>query len=1043
MNGVQTNLLLIIFGLIANIDSAQELQILCNFTGTNGAHPMEALTVGNDGNFYGTTLEGGNLNLDDAVGNGSVFQITTNGSLTTLVAFNGTNGALPNTGLTLGNDGNFYGTTSSGGNLDLNSGFGYGTVFKMTTNWVLTTLATFNLTNGADPSGLTLGNDGNIYGITREGGNLNLNYGYGCGTVFQVTTNGELTTLVAFNETNGADPEAALILGYDDNFYGTTMQGGNLNLNNGLGFGTVFQLTTNWALTTLVAFNETNGAFPGAPLTLGNDGNFYGTTTQGGNLNLQNDYGITPGTVFKVTTNGMLTTLALFDETKGADPNAPLVLGNDGNLYSTTDQGGVYGDGTVFQITTNGVLSSLVSFPLISGSALTVGNDGNFYGTTANGGTSRDGVFFELPGPFEITGQPVSQTVTVGTNANFVVTTTGGSPLAYQWSLDGTNLVGATNGIFTISNVLMTNQGNYQVIVSGNYESLTSSVAVLIVNKATPTISTIPVASAITYGQTLASSTLNGGAASVAGIFSFNTPSIMPNAGFYSEIVSFIPSDSVDYYAITTNVNVAVNRAIATVILGNLNQVYNGTAINATATTTPTGLVVNISYNGFDNAPTNVGYYTVIGTISDANYQGSATNTLFIALGLPQITFFQPTNQTLIVGTNTSFSVTASGFSPLAYQWYFSNPVVQTTAGAMAETLYGFCYGTIVTNNGSGYTTVPNVQFIGGGGSGAGGTAAISNGMVTAITMTSAGSNYLSPPTVLIDPPSGLLIGQTNATLNLNAITTNNLGNYYVVISNAYGSVTSSVATLTQAFPPGITQPPQNQTNSYGSVANFSVTAGGTPPFSYQWWMVAGQQSNATAVPVVINGFVLTNTITSGGAGYLAVPNVRFVGGSGSGAVGAAVVSNRMVTAIIMSDAGSGYTVPPEVQIDPPAAIPLPGQTNSVLSLAEVTDANAGDYYVVVTNDFGSVTSSPATLTITGTFLPPQWLTLTATNGNLSLQFTGTPEHPYVLETATNLTPPADWQPVLTNPADRNGNWTCTVTNAPPVPARFYRAAGQ
>ena len=98
---------------------------------------------------------------------------------------------------------------------------------------------------------------------------------------------------------------------------------------------------------------------------------------------------------------------------------------------------------------------------------------------------------------------------------------------------------------------------------------------------------------------------------------------------------------------------------------------------------------------------------------------------------------------------------------------------------------------------------------------------------------------------------------------------------------------------------------------------------------------------------------------------------------------------------------------------------------------------------MVVTNDFGGVTSSPASLTVTGTFLPPQWLTLTATNGSLSLQFTGTPDHPYVLETATNLAPPADWQPVLTNPADRNGNWSYTLTNPPPVPARFYRAAGQ
>ena len=106
----------------------------------------------------------------------------------------------------------------------------------------------------------------------------------------------------------------------------------------------------------------------------------------------------------------------------------------------------------------------------------------------------------------------------------------------------------------------------------------------------------------------------------------------------------------------------------------------------------------------------------------------------------------QPQNQMAPFNGTASFSVSAYGLTPFSYQWYFLNTNLQTTAGGTAETLSGFVYGVIVTNAGSGYTTVPQVRFIGGGGTGASGTATVNNGIVTAITPTNAGSGYTSPP---------------------------------------------------------------------------------------------------------------------------------------------------------------------------------------------------------------------------------------------------------------------------------------------------------
>ncbi len=438
------------------------LTTLINFDNTNGGNTHGNMILGNNGNFYGTTEAGGSF------GKGTVFMTTINGNLTALVSFAGTNGANPYAGLTLGNDGNLYGTTYYGG--DANR---YGSVFMVTTNGALTNLALFNNSNGARPrSRLTLGSDGNLYGTTEAGGNTSLNGGYGYGTVFKVATNGVLTSLFSFSNTNGAYPYAGLTLGNDNAFYGTTFVGGNTNVY-AQGWGTIFRITTNGQFNSLVNFANTNGARPQGQLLLGNDGYFYGTTYYG-STNLSDAFG--HGSIFRVTTNGILTSLASFDiggvilslwtNSNGGYPTAGLTKGNDGRFYGTTYDGGLNGYGTVFSVTTNGVLTSLGSFSMTPDggnpyAGLTLGNDGNLYGSTTAGGNSfyGSGTIFQLA---LNTSPPILGVTTIGNQPVIVWVPSDSGYSGNNYSLQtATNLasgnwVNVTNGV-QVTGILVTN----------------------------------------------------------------------------------------------------------------------------------------------------------------------------------------------------------------------------------------------------------------------------------------------------------------------------------------------------------------------------------------------------------------------------------------------------------------------------------------------------------------------------------------------------------------------------------------------------------
>ena len=307
-------------------------------------------------------------------------------TFTTLHSFNRNDGAIPRGELVQAQGGKLYGTTSGGG---VNSG--QGTIFSTTVAGSFSSLHTFHGSDGAFPvTGVVQGTDGNFYGTTENGG-------YGFGTIFKIPPNGEVTTIYLFCAhlpcSDGSHPVGGLVQGVDGNFYGTTQEGGTN------GSGTVFVITPAGSFTTLHRFNGDGGSPLGA-LVQAADGNFYGTTQLGGDAGGR-------GTVFKITPSGILTTLHDFaGGNDGSDPFAGLVIGVDGSFYGTTYLGGLSitgcgsGCGTVFKITRGGQLTTLYKFDKITGrspkAALILASDGNLYGTTFAGGASDEGVAFRI-----------------------------------------------------------------------------------------------------------------------------------------------------------------------------------------------------------------------------------------------------------------------------------------------------------------------------------------------------------------------------------------------------------------------------------------------------------------------------------------------------------------------------------------------------------------------------------------------------------------------------------------------------------------------
>jgi lipocalin len=644
--------------------------------------------------------------------------------------------------------------------------------------------------------------------------------------------------------------------------------------------------------------------------------------------------------------------------------------------------------------------------------------------------------------PPQIGTQPASQTNGVGTTVTLTVTVTKGTPpLRYQWQRFGTNLVnagghisGATTNVLIISTVQTNDSGNYTVTVTGPGGSVTSSVAVLTV-QTSPVITKQPISLAIAAGST---------------------------ASFTVNAVGTVPLS----YQWLVNGTSLVNGT----------NVVNGASVITSGATT-TNLTISSAQTN------NSGSYTVIVT----NIAGSVTSSV-AALTVTNIQLAitrQPTNQTVVVGTTVQLAVTATGTAPLSYQWQVGGTNVvegSRIGGAISNVL---TIKPAQTNNSGNYTVI--VTYSTGSVTSSVAILTVASSpviinqpidqtvalgsdatfTVKAIGTVPLGYQWRVNGTNLVN--GGGISGATTTNLTVGNVPTNYSGNSYsVIVTNQFGSATSSNALLTVATSPVIIVQPTNQSMAVGSRAALVVTAIGIAPLSYQWQMegtnLVDETNLVNGVSVITSGtttnvLIINQAQTNNTGNYTVI--VTNVAGSVTSSVAALTVTNipphfslqpTNQTVWVGSTVAfviNGYGTTPvffQWQKDGMNLVDgtnisgsiIGGTTNVELDITNAQTSDSGNYLIIVTNPGGSLASSNAVLTV----LPPPLFgnIIAAGDGSFILSGTGGESNGtyYVLTSSNLLLPPTNWTYIATDHFDGTGGFIFTNTAQTNAPQEFY-----
>jgi hypothetical protein len=585
-----------------------------------------------------------------------------------------------------------------------------------------------------------------------------------------------------------------------------------------------------------------------------------------------------------------------------------------------------------------------------------------------------------IPAPHLIS-QPVSQTVTNGGTAVFSAAASGQSPLHYAWRFNGTNLPGSGNvsgvnsNVLTLTSVTTNNAGGYSVVVTNTLGSVTSSVATLTISFP-PTFTSQPTNQSVVAG----------------------------NSAVFSATVSGGLPLSYQWRKNGTNVVNGPNIAGAT------SNVLTLTAVVAT----------------------NAGNYTLIAT----NVYGAVTSSVAsLTVFLPAAITTPPSPQTVQCSSNASFSVTASGTSPLKYQWSLDAvPINGATNSSLSLTnvhLPSHTVAVVVTNL---YGSATNSV-----------TLTVQDTLPPVVTLNGSNPFYVELGKVFIDPGAtandlcaGVVPAVASGSVNTNALSTNTV-TYTANDGNGNMSTATRTVIVRDTTPPSITW----------SFTNLTLAAG---------------TNCTTTMPNVTGTNFIQATDASGTLIISQTPSTNSALSIGTNVVVITVADPSSNTAYSTNKIVVQDQTPPQILVQPlsqtnseggnalfsvtaNACTPLAfqwyftnsvqsGETNSTLMLTNLTTGAQGDYFVVVSASGGSSTSAVATLTVN---VVPSSIATVAENADhsVTLGLSGAVGGTYVVDATTNIL--GGWVPIATNTMGTNGAAQFTDPEAANFQQRFYR----
>ena len=606
-----------------------------------------------------------------------------------------------------------------------------------------------------------------------------------------------------------------------------------------------------------------------------------------------------------------------------------------------------------------------------------------------------------------ITVQPQSRLAILGTNITFSLTATGAAPLAFQWTLRGTNLPGATNASLALTNLQLIQTGPYQALAMNPAGAVWSDIAYL----ALPLAITSPPSNQSAFAHDAATFTV--GVSGDGPLFhqwrfnGTNLPGATNSTLFLSDV---LPANAGSYSVFITNVVSAVTSAPALLTVWTnpvitsqpqsraaavgSNVTFTVAAASGTpllyqwyfSTSNALAGATNDSYSIPNIQTTNYGFYSVL--VSDSYGSVWSDSAQLADKVKPTVTQQpQPTNSAVLVGGTASLTITAVGPLPLSFQWRrigtpLTNAILWTTNSAItltnAQLTNAGYYDVVVTNlSGSApnssraYLTVMEPLV---GQAVRPGSNVTFSFNICSYHPVSTSANYIPRyqwwfnQTNLVLTVTNLTTSLTNVTLSLTNVQLTNEGTYQVTLTNSSGLSTTQAAALVILRPPTLTRQPTNQIVLAGGTASFTVAIDGSGPLQYRWQRNGGDLPEASGPTLV-----LTNAQVTNAGNY----RVVITNSEGSVTSDVAVLTVLVPPSITLHPADQtvrpGTNVTFTVTADGTAPLayqwrfgpnPIPGSTNFSLTLSNVSAASAGSYSVLVTNVAGTATGGPAVLTV-------------------------------------------------------------------------------